>query len=186
MGAGLHQLPQCWSLPLGAVLQEQAAPLWVPHGVTSPASKHAPAWAPLSTGPQVLAGACSSTGLPTGSQPSPGIHLLWLGVPSTGYRWISAPPWTSMGCSGTACLTMVFHHELQGKTPCSDILSTSSLTPCLLTLVSVELFLSHCLTRLSTLPFPCRIFSFLFLNCVIPEALPLSLIAWPWPAAAPS
>jgi len=41
---------------MGAVLQEQAALAWVPHGVTSPARKPAPAWAPLSTGPQVLAG----------------------------------------------------------------------------------------------------------------------------------
>ena len=56
--AALHKLPQCGSFPRGAVLQEQAAPAWVPHRVTSPAGKPAPARAPLSTGPQVLAGAC--------------------------------------------------------------------------------------------------------------------------------
>jgi len=64
--AALHQLPQRGSLPWGAVLQEQAAPVWVPRGVTSPASKPVPAWASLSTGPQVLAGACSSVGSPRG------------------------------------------------------------------------------------------------------------------------
>jgi len=46
-------------------------------------------------------------GLPTASQPPSGIHLLQHGAPSMGYRWISAPLWTSMGCRGTACLTMV-------------------------------------------------------------------------------
>jgi len=50
----------------GAVLQEQAAPAWVPHGVTSPASKPALAWASPSTGLQVLAGAYSSAGSPWG------------------------------------------------------------------------------------------------------------------------
>jgi len=64
--AALHELPQCGSFPRGAVLQEQAAPVWVPHGVTSPASKLAPAWAPLSMGPQLLAGPCLSVGLPWG------------------------------------------------------------------------------------------------------------------------
>ncbi|KAK4828802.1 hypothetical protein QYF61_000859 [Mycteria americana] len=47
-------------------LQEQTAPAWVPQGVTSPASKPAPAWAPLSTRPQILPGACSSAGSPWG------------------------------------------------------------------------------------------------------------------------
>jgi len=107
--------PALGPFPRGAVLQEQAAPAWVPHGVTSPASKPPPAWAPLSMGPQVLAGACSSVGLPTGSQPPSGIHLLWHGVPSMGCRWISAPPWTSMGCRGTTCLTMVFIMSCKGR-----------------------------------------------------------------------
>jgi len=72
-------------------------------------------WPPLSTGPQVLPGACSSAGLSTGSQPSLGIHLLWCGVPSAGYWWISAPPWTPMGFRGTACLTIVFITGFRGK-----------------------------------------------------------------------
>jgi len=66
---GLQLFTNCPSVgpfPQGAVLQEQAAPAWVPHGVASPASNPAPVWASLSTGPQVLAGACSSTGSPWG------------------------------------------------------------------------------------------------------------------------
>ncbi|KAK4830049.1 hypothetical protein QYF61_008387 [Mycteria americana] len=46
--AVLHKLLQRGSLPRGAVLQEQTAPAWVPYGVTVPASKPAPARAPLS------------------------------------------------------------------------------------------------------------------------------------------
>ncbi|KAM4666906.1 LOW QUALITY PROTEIN: immunoglobulin superfamily member 22 [Amazona ochrocephala] len=46
----LHELLQRESLPWGAVLQEQTAPTWVLHSVTSPASKPAPAQAPLSMG----------------------------------------------------------------------------------------------------------------------------------------
>ena len=49
--AALHKLPQRGFLPRGAVLQEQVAPAWVPHRVTSPVSKPALAWAPLSMGP---------------------------------------------------------------------------------------------------------------------------------------
>ena len=35
--AVLHELLQCGSLPWGVVLQEQAAPAWVPCGATGPA-----------------------------------------------------------------------------------------------------------------------------------------------------
>jgi len=113
--AALHKLPQHGSFPWGAVLQTQTAPAWIPHGITSPASKTALAWAPLSTGPQVLAGACSRVGLPMGPQSPSGIHLLWRGVPSTGYRWISAAPWTSLDCRGTTSLTMVFIMIWKGR-----------------------------------------------------------------------
>jgi len=41
-----------------------------------------------------------------------------------GLQWISAPPWTSMGCRGTTCLTL--YHELQRKALCSSVSSTSS------------------------------------------------------------
>jgi len=146
--AALPKLPQHGSFPQGAVLQEQAAPVWVPHGITSPASKPALAWAPLSMGLQVLAGACSSVGLPMGSQPPSGIHLLRHGVPSTGYRWISAPPWTSMGFRGTACLTMVFIRVAR-EGSLLQRLEHLLPPPYSLTLVSAELFLSHCLTPLS-------------------------------------
>ena len=61
----VHKLLQCKSFPQDAVLQEQAAPAWVPHGVTNPVSK------PLqcgifSMGPQVPPEACSSMGFPQG------------------------------------------------------------------------------------------------------------------------
>jgi len=142
--AALHKLPQRGSLPRGAVLQEQAAPAWVPHGVTRPASKPAPARARLSMSPQVLAGACSSTGLPMGSQPPLAIHLLRREVPPTGYRWIPAPLWTSMGCSRTACLTIVC------STGCRGISApaTGAPPPTPLAFVSAELFLSCILSPL--------------------------------------
>jgi len=160
--AALNELPQSGSFPQGSVLQEQAAPAWVPHGVTSPASKPAPAWAPFSTGPQVLPGACSSAGLHMGSQLPSGIHLLRRGVPSTGCRWRSAPPWTLMDCRGTSCRTMVF------STSCKRKLSALASqapppAPASLTLVSAELFLSYRLTPLSSLPFS-RSFFFPFLT----------------------
>jgi len=37
------------------------------------------------------------------------------GVHSTGCRWISAPPWTSMDYRGTACLTTVFITSSKGR-----------------------------------------------------------------------
>jgi len=137
------QLLQHRSLPLSAVLQEQTAPAWIPHGVTSPTSKPAPAWAPLSTGPQVLAGPCSSTGSPWGHS------LLW-----------AHPPvlvWTSMGCRGTACLTMVFTMGFRGissPVPGAPPPPLSSLIQ-----VSAEIFLSHCLTPLSSYNCSCLFFS---------------------------
>jgi len=171
--ATLHELPQHGSFPRSAVLQEQAAPAWVLHGVTSPARKPAPAWAPLSTGPQVLAGTCSSTGLPTGSQPPSDSHLLQCGVYSMGYRWRSDPLWTSMGCRWTACLTMVFSTSCKGRlsAPASQACPPA---PSSLTLVSAELFLSHLLTPLSRLPFYHSFFP--LLKYVIAEVLPPLLI----------
>jgi len=104
-----------WGPSTGCSPGTKAAPAWVRHGVTSPARKPALAWPPLSTGLKVLPGACFSTGLPTGSQLHSGIHLLHRGVPSMGYRWISAPPWTSKDCTGTTCLTMVFIMNCKGR-----------------------------------------------------------------------
>jgi len=147
--AALHTLPQRGSLPWGAVLQEQAAPAWIPHGVRSPASKPALALAPLSTGP---GRSLLQHGLLTGSQLPSGIHLLWPEVPSTDYRWRSAPLWTSMDCRGTTCLTMVFITGCKGRlsAPASQ---APPPPPSSLTLMSAELFLSLCLTPLSSLPF---------------------------------
>ena len=111
--AVLHELLQRGPFPWGAVLQEQAAPAWVPRGVTSPASKPAPSWAPLSMGLQVLPGTCSSMGFPWGHS------LLWAstcsGVGSSmGCRWIAAPPLSSMGCREATCVTMVFTRGCRG------------------------------------------------------------------------
>jgi len=139
-GAVFHELLQHGSLPQGTVLQEQAAPALVPHGVTRPASKPALAWAPFSTGPQVLAGACSSVGSPQGHS------FLWASAcsgmgSSPGCRWRSAPPWTSMVCRGTAFLTMVCSTGCRGTS--APALGAPLPAPSSLTLVSTELFLSH-------------------------------------------
>jgi len=109
-------------------------------------------------------------GLPTESQLPSGIHLLQHRVPSTGYRLISAPPWTFMGCRGTACVTMVFIMICKGKlsAPASQ---APHPTLASLTLVSAELFLSHSLTPLSRLSFPCSFFLPL-LKYFITEVLP--------------
>jgi len=123
--AALHKLSQRGSFPRGAVLQEQAAPAWVPHGVTSPASKPAPAWGPLST-----------------------VHRSWQEpAPARGPHRVTAsfrhPPaleWGPFhGLQVDICSTVDLHgqqgdslphhglqHEMQGKTLCSGIWSTSS------------------------------------------------------------
>ena len=117
----LHELLQCGSLPQGVVLWEQTVPAWVPCGVTSPTSKPAPAWAPLSTGP---ARSLLQHGLPMGSQLPSGIHLLRCGVVHKLHVDICSTV-DLHGCRGTTCLTMVFHHKLQGNTLCSGISSIS-------------------------------------------------------------
>ena len=106
----------------GAVLQEQTTPAWVPHGVTSPARKHTPMWAPLPTGPQVLPGTCSSTGFPWGHS------LLWVhpsalvwGLPQaaggyllhSGHSWAAwgqpTSPWSSPQTAGESLLRCLEH-----------------------------------------------------------------------------
>jgi len=106
--AVLHELLQCGCFLWGSVLQEQTAPAWVTHGVTSPACKPARVWAPLSMGPQVLPGACSNMSSP-GVMASFRAHppaLAW-GPPSSaggyllhcGPQWAAGPqptlPWSS-------------------------------------------------------------------------------------------
>jgi len=116
--------PSVGTFPRGAVLQEEAAPAWVPHGVTSPSSKPTSVWAPLSTGPQVLAGACCSVVSPWGhsllqASPPPAwgpFHGLQVGICST------------VDLHGLQGHSLPHHgllHGLQGNL-CSGAWSTSS------------------------------------------------------------
>jgi len=164
--AAFHKLLQPGSLPWGAVPQEQAAPAWVPHRVTSPASKPALAWAPLSKGPGRNLLQCR---LPTGSQPPPGIPCSDMGS-SLGCRWVSAPLWASMGCRDTACLTMVCSRGCRGTSALAP--GAPPAPPSALIVVSAGLVLSHSLTPLSC----CRFFFFIPFKYVIPEALQPSLM----------
>jgi len=157
--AVLHEL-SCGVHPQGAVVQEQTPPACMTHGITSPVSKTAPARAHLSTGTWVLPGTCSSAGFPTGH------CLLWAytcsGMSSSmGCRWISAPPWASVGCWGTACLTMVCSTSCRAT---SASVSGAHPPPPSLTLLSSEL------SVLSPAD------NALLLNLVIPEALLPSLL----------
>jgi len=170
---GLQFFTNCFSVgpSHGEVLQEQTAPVWVPRGVRSPASKPALVWTPLSTGPQVLAEACSSGGSPRGHSPLQASTCSGVGS-SMGCRSICGPPRTSMGCRGTACLSMVCSTSCRGisaLTPAAPPPPPSSQT-----LVFAELFLSHILTLLFWLLF-CSIF-FPFLKYLIPVTLPSLLL----------
>jgi len=172
--AALHELPQRGSFPRGAVLQAQAAAAWVPHRVTSPASKPAPAWAPLSTGPQVLPGACSSASSPRGNNllqapTCAGVESIsWA---TSGYLLHHGPPWTAGGQPASPWSSSRAARE-DSLLQCLKHLLPS---PSSLTLVSAEVFLSHRLPPLSSLPFHCCFFLPL-LKHVIPEALPPSPI----------
>jgi len=132
-----------------------------------------------STGPSRL-----QCGLSMGSQP-PLDAPTYAGVGfSTGCGWICAPAWTSMGCRGTAYLTMVIFTGCRGNL-CSGAWITSC--PCFFTDLAVctvvSLTFSHSSLWLQ-LPF-CRFF-FPLLKHVITGELPLSQWAQPWPAAGPS
>jgi len=140
----LHRLLQHESFPRGTVLQGQTAPVGVPQGLTSPASKPAPAWAPLSTGPQVLAGACSNSGSPWGPQPPLGTPTCSSMGSSVGYRWISAPAWTPMGCGEQPASPQAF------RVTSAPVPGAPPPPPSSPTLVSAGLFLSLTLTPLST------------------------------------
>lgn len=139
--AVLHELLQHTSLPQGAVLQEQTAPGWFPHGVTSLDSKPAPAWAPVTPG--VTGPARSWHRLPMRSQPPSGLYLLSFGVLHPpwavgGYLLHWGPPWAAF------CLTVVFTVGCRGI----SVVAAGALPP-LLTWVSVGLSLSHILISFS-------------------------------------
>jgi len=116
-------------------------------------------------------------GLPTGSQLPSGIHVLWCGVPSISYRWVSAPLWTSMDCRGTTCLIMIFITSCKGRLSAPRFCAPPSPPHSLLTLMSAKLFFSHSLSLLSPYTAVSPLSFFLpFLKYVITEVLPPSLI----------
>jgi len=183
--AALHKLLQHGCFPPCAVLQEQAAPALVPHRVTNPASKPAAVWAPLSMGPQVLPGACSSAGSPwghnllqastcssMGSIPqAAGGDLLHCEPPwAAGAQ--TASPWSAAQAAREDSLLQHLKHLLP--------------PPSSLTLVCAELFLSHHLTPLSSLPFHRSSFLFAFLNTLSQRHYHHCRLVWPWPAVGPS
>ncbi|KAM9591150.1 uncharacterized protein ACIBXB_006064 isoform 2-T2 [Morphnus guianensis] len=127
----------------------------------------------LSTDPQVLPGTCSSAGSPRGHSLLREPTCSGVGS-STGCRWRSAPPWTSLDCRGTACLTMVFTMGCRGIS--ALVPGAPPPPPSSLTLVSAGLFLLHVLTPLSGCRFCLSQLFFFLLEYVITEALPLSLI----------
>lgn len=145
----LHELFQCQSFPWAtvphellqpgcltgsAVLQEQCAPVWVPCSVTSPASKPAPAWAPLSRvhrscqEPAPTLASCCGVTASLGHSAA----LAW--DPS----WISVPHWTSMDCRGISGISAL----VSGTCPAS---------PSALILGSAKLLFAHILTHISQL-----------------------------------
>jgi len=176
----------------------QTAPVWVPSTGCSPSGTGCSSEGP----PQdhkPCQQTCSSMGfsllgfpgpvrsllqcrLAMGSQLTSGIHLLQHGVSSTcssmgsstGYRWISAPLWTSMDCKGTTCLTMVFIIGCKGKI--SALVSQAPPPLSFFTdlgvcrVVSLTSSHSSLFTAVSLHGF------FPLLKYVITEALPLSLI----------
>jgi len=112
-------------------------------------------------------------GIPMGSQPPSGIHLLWRGV----LHELQVEICSTMdlhGLQGHSLHHQGLLHGLQGNL-CSDTCSTSS-PPFALTFASAaELFFSHILTLLSC----CKMLlsrGFFLLNYVIPEVLLLSLM----------
>ena len=171
-------------LPMGCSPSGKGCSSVGPHGVTSPASKPAPAWAPLSTGPQVLAGACSSAVSPRGHsflQVSTYSSVGSLPWGTGGYLLHRGPPWTA----GVNLPHHGLHHKLQGKALCSDISSTSS--PLLLHWPwCLQCCFSHVISLLSLLLSHCRFFFFPFLNMLSQRCYHRRWWAWPWPAAGPS
>jgi len=124
--------------------------------------KPAPALAPLSTGPQGLAGAYCSARSPRGHSLLQAPTCSGMGsLPQVtgGYLLHHGPPWAARGQPVSPwSFIMSCKGRLSTSASRAPPLPTSSLT-----LVSAELFLSHSLTPLSSLPFHCNFF-FPFLN----------------------
>lgn len=130
--AVLHELLQGGLFPRSASLQEEAAPEWVPYGVTSSASRAASSWAPPFMGHrscQEPAPAWASLGITASFRC---FHLLW--------HWVDL------------CMLMVLH-RLQGHTSLTTVCTRSCReisapmpapsSPFALALTSAELFLPH-------------------------------------------
>jgi len=115
-----------------------------------------------------LPGGCSSAGSPQGHSFLQASTCSGVGF-STGCRWISAPPWTSMGWRGTACLTMVFSTGCRRISAPAPGAAPPPSSP--LTLESSGLFLSRLLTPLSCCKCSYTGF-FVLLKYLVPEALP--------------
>lgn len=190
--------------PWSAILQEQVAPVLMPHRVTSAASKSAPVWPPLFMGPQVLLGACSSRGLPQ-SQPPSGTHQLHWGVlhglqvdacspmsfiwalgaqlPLHGLQGDLCSPVCLPGLQRHSCLTMGCTNGCRGISA-----PAPKAPPALPTTLTLGLQgCSHLFSLFS--PSPAAIvqwFSPSFFNGVFPEALPPSLVGCPLASAYPS
>jgi len=154
--AVLHELLQPGSFPRGAVFQEQTAPVWLCHRITGPARKPAPVWAPHGFTAS-LRGLPAPTWSPARAAGGDPLHH--------GPPWAAgtqpAPPWSTPWAAEEPLLQCLEH----------------LLPPPSLTLVYAELFLSHILTPLSSCSCCCAAAFFPLLNYVIPEALPLSLMA---------
>ena len=177
--AVLHGMLQCGSLPWGAVFRNrllqrgsptgsQVLPLnQLQRGFFSPQGHRS----------------CQERRLPTVSQPPLGASTCSRMESSMGWRWIAAPLLTSMGCWGTACLTMVVSTGFRGisaQAPGAPLSHRSSLT-----LVSAELFLSHLLTPLSLTAFaPGGLVLFPpFLNKLSQRCYHHGSLSQPWPRA---
>jgi len=149
--AALHELLQHGSFP--RVLSMGCSPSGTgcssvgPHRATGPASKPAPRGHSL-----LRASPCSGVG------------------PSPGCRWVSAPAWASMGCRGTACLTMGCSRGCRGTS--ALVPGAPPAPPSALTVGSAGLLLSHVPTPLSCCKCHYAGFFFPLLSYIIPEVLP--------------
>jgi len=135
------------SFPQCTVFQEETAPVWIPHGFTSPASKPGPVQASLSKGSRVLPGACSSADFPQG-------HKLFQTFPPALAR---APPLrNSMGCRRATCITVVFSVGCRGFS--APMSGAPPPPPSSQTMLSAELFLSCIFTPLPQVLLCSRVF----------------------------